>query len=189
MRKPAPALALILAFSVLLTSEAKVVQAGYEEFEGLPYDPPIVAIESPSIERMYVEPDIPLNVTVKIRGFVYHNVETIRWLNYSLDSQTATPMTLNVPSNLTPPYSVYASDVLTGLTDGTHNVTVYGETAIGGLTGDFNVTVSFRVDTTITPITEKFPTTLVISSIITGIIVLAGLILYNRRRRKEAPQK
>jgi len=128
-------------------------------------------------------PDVPLNVTVQIRGFIYHNIETIRWLNYSLDGQTAIPMELIVPSDLSPGYYVYGNDVLTGLSDGTHNLTIYGETAVSGLTGNFNATVSFTVDTSATP-TEPFPTLLVTtaSGVLVAVIGVFLLIYFKKRR-------
>jgi hypothetical protein len=183
VKKTALALTLIFALLFLVMSETRLVQAGYEEFEGLPYDPPIVTIDSPSMNGIYSEPDVPLNVTVQIRGFIYHNVETISWLNYSLDGQNAIPMTLIVPSDLTPPYYVYGNDVLTGLSDGIHNFTIYGETAISGLTGNFNATISFRVDTSTTPITEPFSTTLIIASVIIVAVVGVGLLVYFKKRK------
>jgi hypothetical protein len=185
VKKTALALVLVFALLFLVMSETRLAQAGYEEFEGLPYDPPIVTIDSPSMNGIYSEPDVPLNVTVQIRGFIYHNVETIRWLNYSLDGQTAIPMTLIVPSELTPPYYVHGNDVLTGLSDGTHNLTIYGETAVSGLTGDFNATVSFTVDTSTTPITEPFPTTLVAAALAVVAVVGIGLIIHFKKRHSQ----
>jgi hypothetical protein len=59
------------------------------------------------------------------------------------------------------PYTVYGNDMLTGLSDGTHNLTIYGETFIGGLNGYFNETVSFRVDTSNAPTLAPFPASIV----------------------------
>ena len=47
--------------------------------------------------------------------------------------------------------------MLTGLSDGTHYLTIYGETAISGLTGNFNATVTFEVDTLTPPTSDSFP--------------------------------
>ena len=120
-------------------------------------------------------PDVALNVTVQIRGWILKNVERIRWLNYSLDRQTAIPMTLIVPSDLTLPYPVYGNGMLIGLSDGSHNLTIFGETYIGGINAYFNETVSFTVDKSKMQEPEPFPTTIVIASEIT--VAIAGIIL------------
>jgi hypothetical protein len=168
---------------VLVFLGASGIQASYAQFDGLPYEPPIVTVLASSPNGTVNMPDVPLNVTVQIRGFIYHNIETIRWLNYSLDGQTAIPMELIVPSDLSPGYYVYGNDVLTGLSDGTHNLTIYGETAVSGLTGNFNATVSFTVDTSATP-TEPFPTLLVTtaSGVLVAVIGVFLLIYFKKRR-------
>jgi hypothetical protein len=131
-------------------------------------------------------PDVPLNITVQILGFIYHNMETIRWLNYSLDGQTAIPMTLIVPLDLYPGYYVYGNDVLTGLSDGMHNLTIHGETAISGLSRNFNTTISFRVDTSTTPVAEPFPTTLVATASAASMATVgAALLIYFRKRNRQ----
>lgn len=65
--------------------------------------------------------------------------------------------------------------MLTGLSDGTHSLTIYGKTAIGGLAGTFNETVSFKVDTSTTVITEPFPITLVMVAIASVSVI--GIVL------------
>jgi hypothetical protein len=162
-----------------------LVQVGYGQFDGLPYEPPIVTVLSPSPNGTYNMPDVPLNVTVQINGFVYHNIETIKWLNYSLDGQTATPMTLIVPSDLYQGYKVYGNGLLTGLSDGNHNITINGETAIGGLSGNFNATVSFTVDASTiepSPSVPEFPSFMVFS-LLMGTIILTA-ILYKGKQSK-----
>jgi hypothetical protein len=183
MKKTALTLTLTLALLFSMVSVAGLMQVAYAQFEGLPYNPPIVTVLSPSPNGTYNQPNIPLNVTVQIRGFIYHNTETLRWLNYSLDGQTAIPMTLVVPSDLTPPYYVRGNDVLTGLSDGTHNITIYGETAISGLTGNFNATVSFKVETSNTPSGDSFSTTVVAVASIVAAVVVAGLLVYLKKRK------
>lgn len=172
--------ALLFAIVFLAVWGMQVTNA---QFDGLPYDPPIVTIVSPSPNEVYREPDVPLNVTVQIRGWIYGNVETIRWLNYSLDGAPFIPMPLIVPSDLTPPYYVYGNAFLTGLSDGMHNLTIYGETAISGLTGDFNATVTFSVDTSTTPVAESFPILFVVAAIAVLIImIVVALVVYFNKR-------
>ena len=150
----------------------------------MPYDPPIVTVLSPSQNVTYSTTNVALNVTVQINGFIYHNVETIKWLNYSLDGHTAIPMALIVPSNLTPGYSVNGNDMLTGLSEGTHNLTIYGETAISGLTGNFNATESFEVNTLTSTTSDSFPTTIAVAvTLIVVLAMIAGLLVYFKKKQ------
>jgi len=185
MTRTAFALILVFVFLVTLLSETRLVQVAYAQFEGLPYDPPIVAVASPSVNEVYSSSDVPLNVTVQIRGFIYKNIERVRWVNYSLDGQTAIPLELIVPSDLSPGYYVHGNDVLTGLSDGTHNLTIYGETYVGGLTGSFNSTVSFTVDTSTTGATEPFPTILAATALSLVAVVSIGAIVYSKKRNRQ----
>lgn len=181
------ALAVTLVFALTLISGAKAVQFDYTQFEGLPYDPPIVTLASPSQNTTYSVPDVPLNVTIQIRGFIYHNIERMRWLNYSLDGQTAIPLTLIVPSMYDIsklPYPVYGNDMLTGLSDGSHNLTIFGETFIGGLNGYFNETVSFTVDTSNTSTVAPFPASLLFVVSVGIAIAIIGLLVYFRKRKR-----
>jgi hypothetical protein len=185
MKKTVVAITLIFASLFLILSGTKIGQVVDAQFEGLPYDPPIVTVLSPSQNVTYTTPDVALNVTVQINGFIYHNIETIRWLNYSLDGQADNPMTLIVPSDLHQGYYVYGNDMLTGLSDGIHSLTIYGETAISGLTGNFNATVSFIVDTSNTPITEPFPTLPVLTVSVALFVVVAGLLFYFKKHKSK----
>ena len=185
MKRTALVLTFIFALMFSLLSGAKAVQYDYGEFEGLPYSPPIVDILSPFSNRTYNVPEIPLNVTVQIRGWILKNIERIRWLNYSLDGQTAISMTLIVPSDLTSPYPEYGNDMLTGLSDGNHNLTIFGETFIGGLNCYFNETVSFTVDTSNMQEPDPSPTTIVVAVTITVVAVVAvGFLVYFKKRKR-----
>jgi hypothetical protein len=183
MKRAVLSLAFLFVLMFFLLTGAKAVQYDYGEFEGLPYSPPTVAILSPFPNRTYNVPEIPLNVTVQIRSNVYHNMEQMRWLNYSLDGQTAVPLTLDIPSMSQLPYSVYGNFMLTGLADGNHNLVIYGETYVSGLTGYFNETVSFTVDTSSTLEPEPFPTTIVVVSIASVAVVTVVLLIYFKKRK------
>jgi hypothetical protein len=164
-------LAVTLVFALTLISGAKAVQFDYTQFEGLPYDPPIVTLASPSQNTTYSMPDVPLNVTVQIRGWLYGNIEQIRWLNYSLDDISKLP------------YPVYGNDMLIGLSDGSHNLTIFGETFIGGLNGYFNETVSFTVDTSNTSTVAPFPASLLFVASVGIVIAIIGLLVYFKKRK------
>lgn len=184
MKKTASALTLIftLLFSPLII--VKAAQFNYEQFEGLPYTPPTITILSPLQNGLYTVPDIPLNVTVQIRSIIYPgNLERIRWLNYSLDGQPLTPMANFLPSYLTPPYYVHGNDVLTGLSCGNHNLTIFGETFIGGLNGYFNETVTFTIDTASTSKLESFVLSLIIASLITLAVEGIGVIIHFKKHK------
>jgi hypothetical protein len=184
MKRTSLALTFIFALTFSLFSGANAVQFDYGQFEGLPYTLPIVTLSSPSSNGLYSVPDVPLNVTVQIRSIIYPgNIERIRWLNYSLDGQVPVPMTLIVPSDLTPPYYVYGNDVLTSLSDENHNLAIFGETFIGGLNGYFNETVSFSVDTSNMQQPDPFLTTMVVASVITVAVVGIGLLVYFKKRK------
>ena len=184
MKRTALMQILILSLLCSAVSVPRLVQIAYAEFEGLPYDPPIISVLSPSPNEMYNEQSVLLNVKVEIRGNIYHNAETLRWLNYSLDGQTHVSMAYFVPSDLTPPYYVDANDVLHDLSDGTHSLTIYVETAISGLTGNFNATISFEVDTSNT-IDESFPTTLVAATVGASVTIVGLCVwLYFKKHKR-----
>ena len=184
MKKTALTLTLILPLLFSMVLVVRSMQVDYTQFEGLPYDPPIVTLTSPSQNATYSVPDVPLNVTIQIRGFIYHNIERIRWLNYSLDGEAPVPMTLIVPSDLTPPYYVHGNEVLACLSDGSHNLTIFGETFVSGLNGYFNETVSFTVDTSDTPTTAPFPASLLFVASVGIAIAAIGLFVYFKKRKR-----
>ncbi len=184
MKRTAIALTGIIIFTLLFWTQ--LGQIADAQFDGLPYEPPVVTILSPSANGTYNVADVPLNVTVQINGFIYNNIETIKWLNYSLDGQTAIPMTLIVPANLSPGYYVDGNDNLIGLSDGTHNLTIYGETAVSGLSGNFNETIFFTVDTTTTSVVElPFSTLPVLAVSVAVVVVFAGLLIYLKKRKSK----
>jgi hypothetical protein len=190
VKKTALAIVPILVLAITLIVGAKAAQFDYSQFQGLPYDPPIVTLVVPSQNAIYNVPNVPLNVTVQIRGWIYGNIEQVRLLNYSLDGQTSIALTLTVPSmyGFHVPYNVYGDNMLAGLTDGNHNLIIYGETFIGGMTCYFNETVSFKVDTSPTPTTVLFPITLVVSSIIVIAVIAivgVGLAIYFKRHKSK----
>jgi hypothetical protein len=191
VKRTALAITLILVLLSAILSATKAMQFDYGQFEGLPYErPPTVTVMSPSPNGTYNIQDVPLNVTIQIFGYIYHNMERVKWLNYSLDGQTIVPMALIVPSKISQlPYPVYGNDVLTGLSDGTHNLTIYGKTAIGGLTGTFNETISFTVDTSIKPIAGSYTTTLVVTVtiLVVAVVAVSLSVYFKKRNRSRSP--
>jgi hypothetical protein len=188
-------LKLILTFALLISlmPMAKAMQTDYSQFEGLPYDPPIVTLKSPLQNATYNVPDVPLNVTVEIRGWILKNIERIRCLSYSLDGDTSIPLTLIVPDTLKSPYQVYGNSMLTGLSNGSHNLTIFGETFIGGLNCYFNETVFFTIDTSYKPIDTSIPlplnTFIIIIAVLALIIVTLSVLAFRRHRKTSLVKK
>ena len=178
------ALALTLIFTLTLISGAKGVQFDYSEFEGLSYELPTVSVVSPFQNATYSVQEVPLNVTVLIRNVWFPGVmERMRWLNYSLDGQTAIPLTLIVPSMSQFPYLVYGNIMLTGLSNGSHNLTIFGETSSYVGSCYFNETIFFSVDTSYMPRVAPIPFSLLFVASVGIDIVAIGLLVYLIKRK------
>ena len=124
----------------------------------IPYDtvPPRISISSPGNE-VYNGTNVPLILSI---------YEPASSMSYSLDGQ----------DNVT----VAGNATLSGLPNGFHNLTVY-VTDGSGNTGVSEV-VYFNVDAP-----EPFPTTLVAASSIASVAVVGvGLLVYFRKRRRQA---
>jgi hypothetical protein len=194
MKRTILALTFIFALMFSFLAGPKAVEFDYGEFEGLPYTPPVVTLLSPSANESYNVSDVSLNVTVEVRSIILHNLERVRWLNYSLDGETAVPLTLVEPSldDISQlPYFVFGNSMLTGLCDGSHSLTIFGKTSVSGLNGYFNETVYFNVNTakstgepspTVSPLPEhSFATILVIASVVVVAVVCMGLFIYFKK--------
>ena len=90
------------------------------------------------------------------------------WIGYSLDGQNNATITENA--------------TIGGLPSGLHNITVYAKDSFGNTGTSETVTFS---------ISEPFPIVPVaaVSAVSIAAVIAAGLLLYNRKRRKEAQQK
>jgi hypothetical protein len=95
-------------------------------------------------------------------------------------------MTLILPSDLYSIYYVRGNSMLAGLSNGKHNLTIYGETMINGLTQNFNRTVSFRVNTSRAPTADALPTSVVaVASGSAVAVVGTGLMVYFKKRKPQ----
>ena len=184
MKKTVLSLILITALSSAIMSGTIIVQVAYAPSEGVPYKPPAVTVLSPSPNGIYNMPDVPLNVTVQIFGYTnLPSFEVLNSLNYSLDGQADTPVALVHPLDYNMGYYVNGSGILSGLSDGIHNLTIVGETTIGADNKYFNTTVSFTVDTSTTSISQPFPTTFVAAACGVSVAIIGiGLFLYFNKR-------
>ena len=120
----------------------------------IPFDtlPPSIAVSSPE-NKVYNASSVPL---------VFSIYEPASWMGYSLNGQ----------DNVT----VAGNTTLSGLPNGSYNVTVY-VTDRAGNTGA-SETVSFSVD-----VPEPFPTLLVASASGVSITAVAACLLYYRKKR------
>ncbi|MGD6808443.1 MAG: hypothetical protein ACQCN3_01960 [Candidatus Bathyarchaeia archaeon] len=76
-------MATLLVFILLLTEPCiELVEAN-----PLPSQLPKVTIVTP-LNATYNNRDIPLAVSIEIFDYTYNSVETLDWLNYSLDGKT-----------------------------------------------------------------------------------------------------
>jgi N-acetylneuraminic acid mutarotase len=112
--------------------------------------PPEITMISPE-NKTYHKTSIPLEFSVN---------EPVSWMRYELDNENITEISGNT--------------TITGLSFGSHNLTVYATDAAGN-TGVCQ-TIHFKVAE------EPFPTTLVIASVITVAVVIAGLFAYFKKR-------
>jgi N-acetylneuraminic acid mutarotase len=127
---------------------------GYEPDPSHDGTAPEIAVLSPE-NMTYYATDIQLTFTVN---------EPVSWIQYNLDYKTVR----EIESNFT----------LSGLSLGSHNVTVYA-TDIAGNIG-YSETVYF----TIAEAPEPFPTTLVIASVASVAVVSVGLLVYLKKRKR-----
>ena len=128
-------------------------QPGRSDDEGLR-----IIILSPE-NITYSTTEIPLNLLVS---------QPMSWIGYRLDSQAY----VTISGNIT----------LTGLSQGTHSLTVYGNTAEGALSS--SETIVFNVKT---PESSAIVPVAAISVSLAS-IVAAGLLLYHRKRQRGAAE-
>jgi hypothetical protein len=110
-----------------------------------------------SAERIYTKSEFPLNFTVN---------ESTSQITYSLDGQKKVTITGNT--------------TLTNLPYGAHNVTVYTTDNVGNIGSE---TINFTIEE---PESEPSPMMLVIAPIASVIFVGAGLLVYLKKRKREA---
>jgi hypothetical protein len=120
----------------------------------IPYDtvPPRISVVSP-VYRVYNESDVPLT-------FVIYEASSL--MSYSLDGQ----------DNVT----VAGNATLSGLPNGSHNLTLYVTDKSGNIGASDIIYFSVEVP-------EPFPTTLVVASVITVAVVGIGMLVYFKKRK------
>jgi hypothetical protein len=121
-----------------------------------------VSILSPQY-KTYNSSDIPL---------IFNVYDSITQMSYSLDENKKVP----VDGNTT----------LYRLPNGNHSLTIYGTDGNGNTA--VSETLFFTVDAP-EPVSPSFPVVPVAVAIVVITAVAAGLLFYNRKRRKEAQQK
>ena len=127
---------------------------------------------------------VPLNVTIhSIQNVTYTNQELS--LNFTIDKPgTWTAYSLDGQANMT----ISQNTTLTGLTSGTHTLTIYAQDAIGLI--EASNTINFGVADTPTEYQDTQTPTLDLTMVLVAVALTAlaastSLMLYSRRRRRE----
>jgi len=116
-------------------------------------NPPVISILSPE-NKAYYTIETQLNFTIN---------EPTSWMGYSLDGQDNVTLTENALN-------------LTGLSNGSHNLTVYAKDIAGNV--GMSETVHFTIESDLTPWITAI-------AIITAVMVASVLIYYTRIRRQK----
>ena len=121
-------------------------------------------------DNKYYSSTINLNYTIS---------EKVSQLKYSLDGQDQVNSLFSENlegNNGTTGFDVIGTLVLSNLTDGKHNVTIYA-TDLAGHTG-VSETIYFTI--------EPFPTTLVIGAVVVAVIVVLGIFSYRIKTKRRS---
>ena len=111
----------------------------------------------------YNESSVPLAFTL--------GTSPISWVGYSLDGNDNVTVTGNT--------------TLTGLSNGEHNITVYANDTFGNAAA--SQTVNFTV--AVPPVIQSFPAaTVAAASGVSAVVVIAGLMVYFRKRKAIDPK-
>ena len=192
----------IIAFSFLISLIAGMHAIDFAKANPITYRSPIITVISPTSIETYSKCDVPLIVAVEIFGYTYHSIETLDWLNYSIDGKAFTPMTLTpMPGTYAPDYLRVGSAVITDLPAGVHEVKIQGQTTIGAINQNIQANVTFTIKNKPTlaptlspvnspsdspleqPIAEPFPTTIVLASSVITVVSCLCLFVYFKKRK------
>ena len=121
--------------------------------------PPNMSILSPE-NKTYTAADIPLNFTVD---------ENVSQVTYSLDGNDNT--------------TIAGNTTLTGLSTGSHNVTMYARDVAGNTGASETIYFAIAEEQRQEPEPEPFPTILVVASVASVAVVSAGLLSYFKKRK------
>ena len=116
---------------------------------------PTVSVVSPE-NKTYIDNHVHLNFTVS---------KSTSWIGYSLDGQ----------ANVT----IAGNTTLTGLSDGSHSLTVYATDASGNVGASETIYFSIK-----TQQSEPFPTTWIVAAIAIIVVVAAALLVYFAKVKK-----
>ncbi len=120
--------------------------------------PPKISVQSP-LNQTYNDSSVPLTFSVDVLS----PDKSVNWTGYSLDGQDNVTVTGNA--------------TLSGLTNGLHNVTVYAKDTFGNEGASETITFTVAL--------EPFPTTIVIASVASAVVVGAGLLVYFKKYRRQ----
>jgi len=135
--------------------------------------PPSMSILSLQ-NKTYDAVDVPLNFTLS---------EPVSWVGYSLDSKVNVTITEHV-SNVTDSYGQFyivkftGNTVLTGLSEGSHSLTVYAKDTVGNIGKSETIHFTVAEGTEPKPQQPTFPAALVATAFVSMVAVSAGLLLF-----------
>jgi hypothetical protein len=134
--------------------------------------PPKISLVSP-LEQIYNKSDISLVFTVD---------KTVNWIGYSLDGQ----QNVTLSGNGTITAGAVINDTLTNMTNGFHSITVYANDTFGNIGASKNVT--FTIALASLERSEPFPTaTVAVASGGSAVtVVVAGLLVYFKKHKRQA---
>jgi hypothetical protein len=142
----------------------------YQEIKGLYLTRYYVSYVLNGSSRVNFSVDLPPTISILSLENETYNTSNVK-LDFSVnESISAVSYSLDGKDNVT----ISGNTTLTGLPNGNHDVTIYA-TDKGGNVG--SETISFSVDV-------PFPTTLVISSVITVAVVSIGLLFYFKKHKR-----
>jgi hypothetical protein len=152
---------IVLSLTLLGSQFVSPVKANFKP-NPFPYAKPITTIVTPQNGQDFSALDVTLKVQVKLYGIMddYGNskVESILWLNYSLDSQKPVPLKVTYTyKSFDYPFYANGETTLHGLSKGTHNIFLLGSTSYGSTIYD---RVNFTTNSTLNyplPSTEISP--------------------------------
>jgi hypothetical protein len=148
-----------------------------------------VITASPRIIFLSIEPLKAYNTSTL--SFDFTISQPAAWAGYSLDEEP----NVTVPTYLSQAFSSKGHALLTGLSDGWHNIVFYAKNLVGEETRPY--LVPFQIKTQETPVETEpsptnpeprvtaFPTTLVATIIVVSTVVVAiGFLFYFRKRKQ-----
>ena len=188
MKRTAVALTLILV--LMFSGVAGAILVKVAKANPFPTEP-VISIESPA-NKTYNVNSLVLGVTIVTKYDGYYFTSARRLVSYSIDGKADVPIAeTDYSYNRDEKASTSnGSAILTELTDGPHKLTVYAKYDYDVHIIESQSSIYFTIDTTPLPTPTPsgqqplFPTTFVLASVVSVVVVGGGLILYLKKRKQ-----